>query len=116
MKIIRLTLILAALAGCSGTTRLSEQRFEPKPADAPIEVITVTPQRPYIELAQIRVDNGPFASDEGLIEDAKVKARECGGDAIVVQRLGWSGGNGSAGGNKMLIGTAIRWDAAKTEK
>lgn len=104
---IMLAATLLALAGCwayVGVTRLTQEAYPPTAA---CEVFAAgAPQRPYTEIAMIRVD-------QGNIETARKKAMELGADAIVMRGDEVSGsmalGNGLIGTASKSVFVAVKW-------
>ena len=107
--LILLAISVGSLA-CSKVQRVGETSFPPRPADAPVEVFMLPPQRPYVEIARLIVDSpNPFASEDTLIEKLKVKTREVGGDAVVVQQAGWNNAAPMGTSRNSASGVAIHW-------
>jgi hypothetical protein len=89
------TLFLIAvtlLISCGPTItlqRLNTQQYLEKPPDTPIAVFyTKPPKCPYDELGITKATEGAFAGDETtFIEAMKNKAREVGGDALLLNQV-----------------------------
>ena len=71
-------------------TRLADSTPHPKSVDDPIKVyMTNKPECVYEELALLAVSEGAFSGGfETFVEAMKHKARELGGDAILVNEVG----------------------------
>jgi len=58
------------------------QKFEPKPLNAEIEIFNVPPQKAYIEIGEIKAYGIP---EKTRIEKITKKAKEIGADAIIIK-------------------------------
>ena len=125
-------LLLSAFSGCvsSQSMTLGDQTYAPRPPDhvidvfipddAPVEVHkSLADAKPLAmlptdanEIGRIDTDGAAAASWDAVIEDAKKKARELGGDAIVIRHWGYpmTGANryGGASYGKALSMIVVR--------
>lgn len=111
--VLVLSLAACTFSGEEGSTYLADQRYAPKPADAPIEIIPGEPDRPYILLGDVNAwaDVPLFGNPDpqNAVEKLKVMAREMGGDAII-RYTGHRAPAGTVGaGGFTAQGMAVRW-------
>ena len=135
--------VLAVLAaaipcaiGCVGgvevqKTFFSEKRFDPRPAEHPIEFFLKAPTRPYVVVGNIRArEDGNYeypAGGQKSVDQIKAVVRQMGGDAVIdfdmssVMLVGNMGPPVRQGnmivttysvneGDMTLQGTVIRWE------
>jgi hypothetical protein len=104
--------LAAALPGCSpfhavSYTPSNSTAFPPKPANCRLEVLTLPPQRPYIELGAFDIrntnDGKNVETTAELLADVQERACHEGADAV----LGWKGPSTVYG-----RATALRWREA----
>lgn len=99
--------------GVQDSSYLTDQRFPPKPANAPIDILTEKPTTPYILIGEVSAwADVPFMSRpqaQNAINKIKTMAREMGGDAI----MNYQGHRAPAGtvgaGGFTAQGVVIRW-------
>jgi hypothetical protein len=83
------TLVFVSCGPTITLQRLNTQQYLEKPPDAPIAVFfTKAPKCPYDEIGVTKATEGAFAGDETtFIEAMKKKAREVGGDALLLNQV-----------------------------
>lgn len=86
----RIIFAIAGLAACSPSasyTRSSTTTYPSKPVDCRLEVLTVSPQRPFVELGTFDIDSGgwksPVSSISELVKLVQKRACAEGADAIL---------------------------------
>lgn len=102
---------LVSTLGCvyDDIAYIASERYEPRPLDHPIEVITGVPARPHIALASISVEGAPWATRESVLERLKERIREMGGDAIINYYAFEAPPGTEYAGSDSIQGTAVRW-------
>jgi hypothetical protein len=113
MRLLRPSLaslaLAAALPGCNpfhsvSYTPSNATAFPPKAANCKLEVLTLPPQRPFVELGSFDIrntgDGKNVETTAELLADVRERACHEGADAV----LGWKGPNGV-----YARATALRW-------
>ena len=80
------------------------EAYQAKSEDAPVEIyMTVTPDNPYIEIAQITCDD---TEDDWCLKQIKIKARELGADGVIILGKSASGGVGVPIGSMYYVSSS----------
>ena len=100
--------------GAEDATYLTDKRYPPKPANAPIEIISGEPDRSYILIGEVSawadVDMLEGAKAQNAIDKIKAQARQMGGDAII-RYDGHRAPAGTVGaGGFTAQGNVVRWE------
>ena len=89
------SLLLGACAATTSFTRSSTKAYPVKPANCPLEMLTIPPQRQFVELGTFDIDNKAQPGTPGNIETISdllelVQGRACaeGADAILGRKVG----------------------------
>ena len=102
-----LVLAVLALATACGPTisyqRASAQTYPAKPASCELDVLTLPPQRSFVEIGTFDIANGDSVIDtsERLLNELRAQACQVGADAIFAQ---------SNGQGVYVKATAIRYE------
>ena len=80
-----IAIVVLLVAGCAATTSLvlldPSKQYSPSPS---VEILLKAPQRAYVEIAKLESRGMAGEPETALLEDARVRAREIGADAIIV--------------------------------
>jgi hypothetical protein len=103
MNKLLLSMTMILFCGCASVTMYHEA-FPPKAASEQIDIYrTQTPNREYIEIAQISFDDGFSAQDD--LNTVVKKAKEIGADAIIItggSRIKYNGSSAHEDGVKAI--------------
>ena len=111
-------LLLCVVSACGYATShvsCTDRTFPPRPSTHPIQVLRTSPERAHIELAEVFVQPTPGTASidtktpESCIDEFKKRARELGGDAIVITELSMAPAGTVGQGSYSGRAIAIRW-------
>jgi len=106
--------LLATACASASAVRLGEQTFSPRDENATIVVYESVDElpRPFVKVGRVVGEGSDLAAFASIVEVMKLRARELGGDALVLTGGGLLlDGDGDCGidVDRTVHGLAVRW-------